>query len=159
MTKKNIKIPFNFGEIVFKFKFQFRWNFFHFFPNFWPIIYPRYTIDCMNRTKSEELFYLKKSIFWSSVFNFQNCFKNISDVLRYAKHGMYGLKMTWIFWILNKKIFGKKIWFYAPHLMLAVKNHKQVFPIFGLFFWVYKKTLNYSLFTHLSDKKHEKVTI
>ena len=135
------------------------WNFCHFFPNFWPIIYPRYTIDCMNRTKSEELFYLKKSIFWSSVFNFQNCFKNISDVLRYAKYGMYGLRMTWIFWILNKKIFGKKIWFYAPHLMLAVKNHKQVFPIFGLFFWVFKKTLNYSLFTHLSVKKHEKVTI
>ena len=123
-------------EIFFKFKFKFRWNFCHIFPNFWPIIYPRYTIDCMNRTKSEELFYLKKSIFWSSVFNFQNCFKNISDVLRYAKYGMYGLRMTWIFWILNKKIFGKKIWFYAPHLMLAVKNHKQVFPIFGLFLGV-----------------------
>ena len=89
-------------------------------------------------------FLLEEINFWSSVFNFQNCFKNISDVLRYAKHGMYGLRMTWIFWILNKKIFGEKIRFYAPQVMLEVKNHisfefflGKLFSIFGLLQYIH----------------------
>ena len=94
---------------------------------------------------------LKKIDFLSSVFNFQNCFKNISDVLRYAKHGTYGLRMTWIFWILNKKIFVKKIWVYAPQVMLVVKNsHFQFSAILEKFLklWLYYIYLLRSNFFH-----------
>ena len=97
------------------------------------------------------IFNLKKTYFLTSVFDFQNCFKNISDVLRYAKHGTYGLRMTWIFWILNKKIFGKKIRFYASQVMLVVTNsHFQFSAILEKFLklWLHYICLLRSTFFH-----------